>query len=363
MQINDATTVQPYCTSESNKADSSGNTKSSEPLDAAELLDAQLGALRRLLDDYRAALDGLDHGTRRDQQLAACEQVIGEWRERNRRVLPEMVEHLRRVRVPRVSAVVIGDRSYKSAVAWLVKLGEHACRWILCNDRYLDQLDAVARWLADELRVDRERLFAEVEIELEQVQTINSRNPKLDARVRDLLQELQSSSSAACSELPELSPVLSVLASFLAVYSQEGGFRATDKVPEKEFQRQVVRFMRTNLGAEVQEHGHQAGGITDMRYRGVIVELKVEKDTNDRDAICRKYTAQPTQYAGSEARQVSVLLVLDLTEKVLPPADIRNDIRLVDVPTHGGADSSKPHPSKAFVFVLNGNLRSPSSYS
>jgi hypothetical protein len=69
--------------------------------------------------------------------------------------------------------------------------------------------------------------------------------------------------------------------------------------------------MRMRLGEDVQEHGHQGGGITDVRYRGVIVELKVEKDTGDRSTISEKYAAQPTQYQGSEARQVSILLVLD----------------------------------------------------
>jgi hypothetical protein len=186
---------------------------------------------------------------------------------------------------------------------------------------------------------------------------------RMDARVLELVQELERSTPAASSELPELVPVLEALASFLGVYSQRGVFKASDKVQVKDLQHHVVDFMRMKLGEEVQEHGNQAGGITDVRYRGVIVELKVEKATGDRTAICKKYTGQPTQYAGSEARQVSVLLVLDLTEKDLPPGDIRNDILLTDVPAHGGADSSKPHPSKAFVFVLNGNIRSPSSYS
>jgi hypothetical protein len=186
---------------------------------------------------------------------------------------------------------------------------------------------------------------------------------RMDARVLELLETLETSTPAATSELRELLPVLEALASFLGAYSQRGVFKGSDKVPEKEFQPRVIDFMRMKLGEEVQEHGNQAGGIPDVRYRGVIVELKIETDTGDRSAICKKYTAQPTQYAGSEARQLSVLLVLDLTEKELPPGDIRNDILSADVPTHGGADSAKPYPSKAFVFVLNGNIRSPSSYS
>lgn len=185
----------------------------------------------------------------------------------------------------------------------------------------------------------------------------------LDLHVVNLLQKLVGDVPAVTAELTTLVPVLEALVGVVGVFAQEGMFKGQTKVSEKAFQKEVARCMRMKLGAEVQEHGEQAGGITDIRYRGVIVELKVEKTTGDRVKIAEKYTAQPTQYAGVETRQVSIALVLDLTKKVRPPGDIRNDILLVDVPTHGGADATKTYPSKAFVFVVNGNTRNPSSYS
>ena len=36
---------------------------------------------------------------------------------------------------------------------------------------------------------------------------------------------------------------------------------------------------------------------------------------------------------------------------------------LTDVETHGGEREAKKFPSKAFVFVINGNMKSPSAYS
>jgi hypothetical protein len=113
----------------------------------------------------------------------------------------------------------------------------------------------------------------------------------------------------------------------------------------------------------VQEHPSQAGGNTDVRYRGVVIELKVERENGDRKHIGQKYAAQSVQYEGVEGRQVSVVMVLDLTPKEDPPGDIRGDVLLVDVPTHGGDDSTKTYPSKAFVFVVNGNVRDPSGYA
>ena len=57
------------------------------------------------------------------------------------------------------------------------------------------------------------------------------------------------------------------------------------------------------------------------------------------------------------------MLILDLTEKVNPPGDIKNDIFLTDVSTHGARAVPQEFPSKVFVFVVNGNTRNPSSYS
>ena len=164
-------------------------------------------------------------------------------------------------------------------------------------------------------------------------------------------------------ELDDLLPLLHALSRVCATYAQEAAYKGRNDVSEKEFQKAVLHDLRIRLVAsDVQEHPKQAGGIPDIKYRGVIVELKVEDEDGDRDRLANKYTGQPAQYAGVEARQVSVLLVLDLTEKINPPGDIRNDILLVDVATHGAGDTSR-FPSKAFIFVVNGNTRSPSSYS
>jgi hypothetical protein len=190
-----------------------------------------------------------------------------------------------------------------------------------------------------------------------------SGNRRLDRHTEELLMKVLKECPGVRDELPDLFPMLQALGRLLATYAQEAVFKGRSDVSEAEFHRTVLRDLRFQLGQDVQEHPGQAGGITDIRYRGVIVELKVEKTNGDRQSICKSYTAQSAQYAGVEARQTSVVLVLDVTKKLLPPGDIRNDILLTDVATHGGDDSSKRFPSKAFIFVVNGNVKSPSSYS
>jgi hypothetical protein len=186
---------------------------------------------------------------------------------------------------------------------------------------------------------------------------------RLDRHVEELLIKLSHDCPRAMDEIVELQPFLQALNRLITTYAQEAIFKGMSTIPESEFHKTVLRDLGLLLGSDVQNHPHQAGGIGDIRYRGVIAELKVEKDTGDRHKIAQKYTAQATQYQGVEARQVSVLLVLDLTTKDSPPGDLRNDILLVDVPTHGGADDTKLYPSKVIVVVINGNVRSPSDYS
>ena len=188
-------------------------------------------------------------------------------------------------------------------------------------------------------------------------------NGPQDKHILELVTQLCEDCPNVRDELADLWSMLDALTNLLAIYAQGAIFKGVNDVSEREFHATVLHDLRRTLRQDVQEHTSQAGGVTDIRYRGVIVELKVEKRNGDREYIVKKYTAQPTQYASVEARQVSILLVLDLTTKEKPPGDIRNDIILTDVETHGGDDSVKKYPSKAFVFVINGNMKSPSDYS
>lgn len=188
-------------------------------------------------------------------------------------------------------------------------------------------------------------------------------NRSMDRHIEEIVTKLIKDHPKVRGELPGLLEMLQALTRLLTTYAQEAIYKGRNDVLEAEFQRTVLRDIRFILGQEVQEHPGQAGGITDIRYRGVIVELKVEKQNGDRKYIAKKYAPQSAQYAGVEARQVSVLLVLDLTSKDKPPGDIRNDIILTDVETHGGVENAKEFPSKAFIFVINGNMKTPSTYS
>ena len=191
----------------------------------------------------------------------------------------------------------------------------------------------------------------------------NSGYSRLDLHVAQLLRNLLHNNPNIQDEMEELLPVLESLTCLLGSYAQGAVFKETATMREATFQKEILRDLRLKLGQDVKEHTGQSGGFVDICYRGVIIELKVERTNGDRQHICQTYTKQSTQYEGVESRQVSIVLVLDLTSKDNPLGDNRDNIFLVDVPTHGGDNTTKKYPSKAFVFIVNGNIKSPSDYS
>ena len=68
---------------------------------------------------------------------------------------------------------------------------------------------------------------------------------------------------------------------------------------EADFQKEILKNLKISLGEEIQEHARQAGGFIDIKYRSVIIELKVERNDGNRDYICRKYKEQGNTVSGS----------------------------------------------------------------
>src|SRR6266404_3367337 len=103
--------------------------------------------------------------------------------------------------------------------------------------------------------------------------------------------------------------------------------------------------MRTWRGEDVQEAPKQGGGPTDIQYKTITVELKVEKEISNRRKIIEKYLSQPTQYSSASGAQLGILCILDLTEKDKPPANLQNQIT-IETPDVYGFDSTPDFPTK-----------------
>jgi hypothetical protein len=80
---------------------------------------------------------------------------------------------------------------------------------------------------------------------------------------------------------------------------------------------EVRKFLRSrpNIGAELEEYPHAAGGITDLSFRGLRLELKLEDRQNIALEACKTYLGQTTSYVGANGKRLGVLCVLDCSPK------------------------------------------------
>lgn len=130
--------------------------------------------------------------------------------------------------------------------------------------------------------------------------------------------------------------------------------------PEKRFQAEVGDKLRTDprIGSDLEEHPNVAAGSTDLSYKRIRTELKVEggKAVSVEDA--RSYSDQEAQYVAGSDRRLGIISVLDFSKKESPPGLPSNDIGLLSIaPATGGA------PLLLGVVIIRGNLRRPSDYS
>lgn len=146
---------------------------------------------------------------------------------------------------------------------------------------------------------------------------------------------------------------------------QQGKYKDQDKVPENQFRDHLIQHLigLPYIGEEISKEAHLAGGRIEIGYRGLIAELKVETSISDRDKLYEKYGKQPISYASGNSKQLSILCILDLTNKKLPPASPQNNIKLLTPKVHGFEDKEVDHPSKLVMIVIDGNTKKPSDYS
>jgi hypothetical protein len=186
----------------------------------------------------------------------------------------------------------------------------------------------------------------------------------IDARIVECVNDVgQSLPGIDPEHLSDFTAALSAIANYLGINLQQALYKQGTDVSEAEFQRSLLYHLRLWLGEEVQEAPRQAGGPTDIKYRSITIELKVEDRISDRRRMIEKYCAQPVQYSSGSGSRLGILCILDQTEKYNPPANPQNQIVIETPPVHGFTEGIAPYPTKIAVVVIDGKLRLPSSYS
>jgi hypothetical protein len=129
-------------------------------------------------------------------------------------------------------------------------------------------------------------------------------------------------------------------------------------ISEPEFQAQIRQFLRsqTVIGAELDEHPHAAGGITDLSFKGIRLELKVEVTQNITLQDCDRFLGQTTSYVAANGKRLGVLCVLDCSEKKRPAFPAEDGIGIL-------VQQSSETSIYAITILIQGNLARPSSFS
>jgi hypothetical protein len=109
----------------------------------------------------------------------------------------------------------------------------------------------------------------------------------------------------------------------------------------------------------LEEHPHAAGGITDLSFHGIRLELKVEPEQFVTEDSASRFIEQTAQYVAGSDRRLGILSILDCSPKEGAPGTVANDIftKLVQPPSSGGL------PLCIGVVIVRGNLAKPSSLS
>ena len=159
--------------------------------------------------------------------------------------------------------------------------------------------------------------------------------------------------------------LLSGIVSYQGFCMQQGTYREQKRVLEDTFRDNLIAYLvaQPDLGEHISKEAHLAGGRVEINYKGIIAELKVEGKISDRQKLFEKYAKQPVAYASGNTKQLSILCILELTEKKLPPASPQNNVTLLTQNVHGFEKDTLKYPSKVVVVVIDGNTKKPSEYS
>lgn len=91
---------------------------------------------------------------------------------------------------------------------------------------------------------------------------------------------------------------------------------------EAEFQNEVEKHLRsrTDIGSELERHPHVGGGITDLSFRQIRLEMKAEPSKKLSSDDLSKFADQSAQYIIATGKNVGMLCILDSRPKKGPPA-------------------------------------------
>ncbi|HTR51844.1 MAG TPA: hypothetical protein VMJ10_14110 [Kofleriaceae bacterium] len=136
-----------------------------------------------------------------------------------------------------------------------------------------------------------------------------------------------------------------------------------DRIPEADFRRDLRRHLTTDreIGGALVGGQQLGGGITDLGLGNIVVELKVEHERTVTFDDSLRYMNQPAHYGAHADRPVTILCILDDSEKNTPPGSLANYIGWQVPSLHGLLDPR--FPSMVAVLIVPIRFPLPSDWS
>jgi hypothetical protein len=135
----------------------------------------------------------------------------------------------------------------------------------------------------------------------------------------------------------------------------------TGEWPEERFHASIRSRIRSDasIGSALEDHPHVSGGVSDLSFHRIRLELKVDLRPLSIEDAFEMYGQQLAQYVVGSDRRSGVLVVLCGVKERVAPGSIENDIglRVVSPPTGGDRGVA------IGVVLIRTNLSAPSSLS
>ena len=173
-------------------------------------------------------------------------------------------------------------------------------------------------------------------------------------KIRNRMREFPGLSS---DDIANAMTVLEGLGNITAQALKGGTFEAN--MSEKQFQTKISELLRNRgeIGEHLESHLEASGGITDLTFKGIPIELKIEKSKVLFAKDFTNYFNQTASYSIALGKKVGILSVLECTEKKATPVGVVEDD--IDFFIHQTGQSVVA----IIVVVIRGGLPKPSSYS
>jgi hypothetical protein len=174
-------------------------------------------------------------------------------------------------------------------------------------------------------------------------------------RVRDSIRPSGLPDSELSKFLELLGAVGVIAAEALATNSFSGEW------PEERFHSTMRSRIRSDasIGSALEDHPHVGGGVSDLSFHRIRLELKVDSRPLGIDDAFKMYGQQLAQYVVGSDRRSGILVILCGVKERIAPGPVENDIdvRIVPPPT-GGA-----RVLAIGIVLIRANLPAPSSLS